>query len=47
MEDYMVSRLYRGKSVLIDYPRNDALFDTERSRQIREKYGLEDKKVLA
>lgn len=47
MEDYMVSRLYRGKSVLIDYPRNDALFDTERSKQIREKYGLEDKKVLA
>ena len=47
MEDYMVSRLYRGKSVLIDYPRNDALFDTERSKQIREKYKLEDKKVLA
>lgn len=47
MEDYMLNRLYRGKSVVIDYPRNDALFDKETSRQIRKKYDLEGKKVVA
>lgn len=47
MSDYMIDRLYSGKAVTIDYPRNDALFESELRDEIISKYGLEGKRILA
>lgn len=47
MSDYMVERLYNGKAVTIDYPRNDALFHNEMHDEIIDKYDLAGKRVLA
>lgn len=47
MKDYMVDRLFKHESILIDYPRNDALYDDIRANEIIEKYGLSGKRVIA
>ena len=47
MRDYMIDSLFGGKTVLCDYPRNDALFVTGAKRsEIRDKFGMKGR-VLA
>lgn len=47
MKDYMLERLYQGKIVMGDYPRNSALLNTEIHSQIRKELNLENKQVIA
>ena len=47
MRDYMVERLFSGKTVVLDYPRNDALYSREYCNEIRERYGLTGKRLIA
>lgn len=47
MKDYMVERLFRNKTVVLDYPRNDALYAQDHREEIIAKYGLEGKKLIA
>lgn len=47
MRDYMVNKLFKHKTLLLDYPRNDALFSNEYEEEIREKYNLSGKKLCA
>ena len=47
MKDYMVERLFGNKTVVMDYPRNDALYSQKYCGEIREKYGLVGKKLIA
>lgn len=47
MKDYMVERLFKNKTVVIDYPRNDALYKQEYKEEILSKYGLEGKRLIA
>lgn len=45
-EDYMLDNLFKGKYVLGGYPRNSAFFNTELRNEIKEKYELQDKKII-
>lgn len=47
MKDYMVDRLYSGKTIVIDYPRNDALFQNTLTEEIAGKYNPEGRRILA
>ena len=47
MKDYMMERIFGGKTITIDYPRNDALFKAPLADEIKEKYGLEGKRIIA
>ena len=45
-EDYMIAPFFKGKYVLCGYPRNDILFDQKAARAVREKLGLQEKRVV-
>ena len=47
MKDYMIERLYSHKTVVIDYPRNDALHNKTFRKEIAEKYDINGKKLIA
>lgn len=47
VEDYMLSNIGTGEIWLCGYPRNAIFFNRSKREQIREKYGLTDKKVFA
>lgn len=47
MKDYMMERVFSGKTVVCDYPRNDALFDEGSRIRIREKYDLKKGHIFA
>lgn len=47
MKDYMIEKVFGGKTIICDYPRNDALFDEKKRVNLRKQYGLEGKKVFA
>lgn len=47
MKDYMMEKVYAGRTLLCDYPRNDALFDEEKRTRIRREQGLEGRRVFA
>lgn len=47
MGDYMMERVFRHKTVVMDYPRNDALYREEFRGEITQRYGLEGKKIYA
>ena len=47
MKDYMVERLFGNRTVVMDYPRNDALCSNDFCDEIRAKYGLEGKRLIA
>lgn len=47
MKDYMMEKVFSGKTIICDYPRNDALFDEKKRVNVRNKHGLEKKKVFA
>lgn len=47
MKDYMVERLFGNRTVVMDYPRNDALYSNDFCDEIRERYGLEGKRLIA
>lgn len=45
-EDYMLDNFFKGKYILSGYPRNSAFYDEELKKEIKEKYELEDKKIV-
>ena len=45
-EDYMLDNFFKGKYVVGGYPRNSAFFNTELRKEIKEKYELENKKIV-
>lgn len=47
MNDYMVEKLFKNKTVVIDYPRNDALYSKEYEEEILTKYNLKGKRLIA
>ena len=47
MKDYMIERMYQGKNILADYPRNGVLLDKKASTELRAQLNLENKKVIA
>lgn len=47
MKDYMVDRVYGGRTVVIDYPRNDALFTNPLETELMDKFNPEGKKIIA
>ena len=44
--DYMLNNLYKGKYILEGYPRNTAFFDDKKREEIKQKYELENKKII-
>lgn len=47
MKDYMMERVFMHKTVIMDYPRNDALYKCRYRDEITDRYGLEGKKIIA
>lgn len=47
MSDYMMERVFKHRTVVMDYPRNDALYRGEFRDEIIRKYGLEGKRIIA
>ena len=47
MKDYMMERVFGHRTVICDYPRNDALHEAEFREEIASRYGLEGKKLIA
>ena len=47
MQDYMMERVYKHKTVVMDYPRNDALYNVRFQDEIRERYIPKDKRAIA
>ncbi|MCL2859473.1 MAG: CDP-glycerol glycerophosphotransferase family protein [Oscillospiraceae bacterium] len=47
IEDYMLENICKAKVLLTGYPRNTVFFDEAKREQIRKKFGLEGKEVLA
>lgn len=47
MKDYMVEKAFFHKTVIIDYPRNDALYKQTYRDEIVRKYDLEGKRIIA
>lgn len=47
MRDYMMERVFKHKTVVMDYPRNDALYSEEFRDEIIARYELEGKKLIA
>ncbi len=46
-EDYMIENIANGKVLLSDYPKTTALYDEQRSAEIRQELELENKRVYA
>ena len=46
-DDYQLRTLFSHEYLMCDYPRNDALLDTESAKRVRERYGLTSKNVIA
>ena len=46
-EDYMIENIANGKVLLSDYPQTAALYDEQRSVEIRQELDLENKRVYA
>ena len=47
MNDYQLSSQFSGSAVMLDYPRNDALYNEEMRAAVRREQGIEDKRVYA
>lgn len=47
MKDYMVDRVYGGRVVVADYPRNDVLFTKPLEVELRTKFNPNGKKIIA
>lgn len=47
MKDYMLERMFHGKILMADYPRNGALLDVEAGQELRKSLGLEEKQIIA
>ena len=47
MGDYMMERVFRHRTVIMDYPRNDALYREEFRDEIISRYELEGKRIIA
>ncbi len=44
-DDHMIAPFYNGKYVFSGYPRNAVLFDSDKAAEVREKLGLNGKKI--
>lgn len=47
LRDYMLSDIANNKILKCGYPRNEIFFDKQRENEIRSKYGLTDKQIIA
>lgn len=47
IEDYMLANISSSKCILSGYPRNEAFFDTEGRKHLREWLGLSNKRIYA
>lgn len=47
MEDYDLKYIFKGNSLIANYPRNYVFYDKEQAVQMKEKLGYGDKKVFA
>ena len=47
IEDYMLNKLYDNNIILEGYPRNTALLNDKLHVEIRDKYSLQDKEIIA
>lgn len=47
VEDYMIANISDAKILLEGYPRNEVFFNEKLKEQVREKYNLKDKQVIA
>lgn len=47
LEDYMIDNIANNKIMLLGYPRNTIFFDNDSRKDIRKKYGLEGKEIIA
>lgn len=47
IKDYMIEQFYKGKYVLGGYPCNSVLLDDRKRKEVRNKLGLEGKRVVA
>lgn len=47
MSDYMMEQVFRHRTVVMDYPRNDALYREEFRDEITQRYDLKGKRVMA
>ena len=45
-EDYMIAPFFKGKYVLSGYPRNDILFDAKAAQSVRERLGLNGRRIV-
>lgn len=45
-DDYMLDNLYNGEYVISGYPRNSAFFNEASKKEIKQKYNIENKKVI-
>lgn len=46
-EDYDIKNIFKGKSLIVPYPRNYVFYDTEQRTQMKKILGIEDKQVFA
>ena len=47
MEDYYLKDIFKGKSLIANYPRNYVFYDKEQGVQMKKTLGYEDKKIFA
>ncbi len=47
MKDYMLDKMFQRNILMADYPRNDAFNDNVKRDQLRKKYSLNEKTVIA
>lgn len=47
LKDYMMEKVFKHKTVIMDYPRNDALYKNRFTEEIKERYGLKGKRAIA
>jgi CDP-glycerol glycerophosphotransferase len=47
IEDYMIANLSNAKVLLVGYPRNTEFFNDENKKNIKAKYNLNDKQIIA
>lgn len=47
MKDFSMEHVFKHKTLVMDYPRNDAFYKTEYKQEIEEKYALRGKRKIA
>lgn len=47
MKDYDLEHIFKGKSLIANYPRNYVFYDAEQGREMKKSLGCEDKQLIA